>query len=399
MKKHSEFQLGDIATFIRGINFKPDDVVKLDVPNAVACMRTKNVQSVLDLSDVWAVDRKFVKRDEQFLRDGDILVSSANSWNLVGKCCYIDNIPYVSSFGGFVSVIRPTSEKIIPRFLYHWFASDIIQTKVRSFGRQTTNISNLDLTRCLELPLSLPSHDEQRRIAAILDKADAIRRKRQQSLKLTDDLVKSQFIEMLGDPVTNPRGWEEKRLGSLVNVRSSKRVYQREQTINGVPFLRVSDLTNKIINGVDTCGLYIAEKLYENFIKNDLVPQPGDILVTSRGTLGLCYIVNDSDRFYFQDGMISWLDNRKRKINSTYLSFLFQCHGIKKQIDQASPGSTVKYLSLSNLEDFKILTPPVALQNEFAAFVEQADKTKFSMLNQIRKIETLLYALMQKYFY
>lgn len=297
---------------------------------------------------------------------------------------------------GVASITPIKSEEVFSNYIWHWLTANEKNLLNKGKGATFLQISKKDIE---DTPCFLPSISEQRRIAAILDKADAIRRKRQQSLKLMDDLVKAQFIEKFGDPATNPMGWEEKRLGGLVKIRSSKRVYQREQTINGVPFLRVSDLTNKIINGVDTCGLYIAEKLYENFIKNDLVPQPGDILVTSRGTLGLCYIVNDSDRFYFQDGMISWLDNRKRKINSTYLSFLFQCHGIKKQIDQASPGSTVKYLSLSNLEDFKILTPPVALQNEFAAFVEQADKTKFSMLNQIRKIETLLYALMQKYFY
>jgi type I restriction enzyme S subunit len=85
--------LGEVAEFVRGINFKPDDVVPTDTPDAVACMRTKNVQAELDLSDVWAVGQQFVKRDDQFLRTGDILVSSANSWNLVGKCCWIPDLP------------------------------------------------------------------------------------------------------------------------------------------------------------------------------------------------------------------------------------------------------------------------------------------------------------------
>ena len=105
-KAPSMVALGEVADFIRGINFKPDDVVSLDTPGSVACMRTKNVQTEIDLSDVWAVAEAFVRREEQMLQCGDILVSSANSWNLVGKCCWIPQLPYRASFGGFISVLR-----------------------------------------------------------------------------------------------------------------------------------------------------------------------------------------------------------------------------------------------------------------------------------------------------
>src|SRR5687768_17581949 len=172
MKASTLVFLGDVAEFIRGINFKPDDVVPLGTPDATACLRTKNVQTELDLSDVWAVPKSFVKRPEQSVRDGDILVSSANSWNLVGKCCWIPELPWQTSFGGFVSVLRPNPKKVEPRFLYRWFRSDRIQALLRSFGQRTTSISNLNIERCRQLQLPLPPLPEQRRIAAILDKAD-----------------------------------------------------------------------------------------------------------------------------------------------------------------------------------------------------------------------------------
>lgn len=112
-------------------------------------MRTKNVQATLDLSDVWATPRRLVSRGDQFLRKGDTLVSSANSWNLVGKCSWVPELPWEASFGGFVSALRPTSLRLDPRFLYRWFSSERTQAIARSFGRQTTNISNLNLQRCL----------------------------------------------------------------------------------------------------------------------------------------------------------------------------------------------------------------------------------------------------------
>ena len=95
-------KLGNVAHYLRGINFKPDDVVPLGTMVTVACMRTKNIQESLDCRDVWGVSEDFVRRPEQILQEGDILISSANSWNLVGKCCWIPKLPWKSTFGGFV---------------------------------------------------------------------------------------------------------------------------------------------------------------------------------------------------------------------------------------------------------------------------------------------------------
>src|SRR5437660_395432 len=141
-------------------------------------MRTKNVQRELDCSDVWGVSERFVKRQDQYLSAGDILVSSANSWNLVGKCCLVPDLPWRATFGGFVSVLRPHPSKVDSQYLYRWFSSDQVQATLRSFGQQTTNISNLNIERCLKLKMPLPGLDNQRRIAAILDKADELRAKR-----------------------------------------------------------------------------------------------------------------------------------------------------------------------------------------------------------------------------
>ncbi len=218
--------LGDVAEFVRGINFKPDDVVRPGTPGSVACMRTKNVQSELDLSDVWSVGEQFVRRKDQFLQAGDVLVSSANSWNLVGKCCWIPELPGRASFGGFVSVLRPHRTKVEPRFLYRWFASDRIQTTLRSFGQQTTNISNLNIDRCLKLPLPLPPLAEQRRIAEVLDRAESLRAKRRAALAQLDSLTQFLFLDLFGDPrkkgTTGKTATKQRLLGELTRIRTGK---------------------------------------------------------------------------------------------------------------------------------------------------------------------------------
>jgi len=246
--------------------------------------------------------------------------------------------------------------------------------------------------------IPLPPLPTQQKIADILDRASTLIEKRKAQIAKLDLLVKSQFVEMFGDPVRNPMGWEAKKLGDIVKVRSSKRVYQREQTSSGLPFLRVSDLVSKIVDRIDTCELYISETLYEEFRKGGFVPKTGDILVTSRGTLGLCYIVNEQDKFYFQDGMISWLHKKETTVDSMYLSYLFQSNEIRRQIDRVSAGSTVNYLSLANLESLKILYPPLDLQTKFADFVERVEAQKARMREGLGLMEMGYKALMQRCF-
>ena len=109
--------LGDVAQFIRGIAFKPDDKIDVEMPGAVVCMRTKNVQENLDQDDLIAVPDSFVRRKEQYLREGDILVSTANSWELVGKGCWVPKLKYRATAGGFISILRSNIEKVDSRYL------------------------------------------------------------------------------------------------------------------------------------------------------------------------------------------------------------------------------------------------------------------------------------------
>ena len=174
---------------------------------------------------------------------------------------------------------------------------------------------------------------------------------------------------MFGDPEYNTSGFPVAKLTDLCVVGSSKRIYQNEQSTEGVPFLRISDLCARIDSGIEVNDLFIPVGKYEELCAKGLVPVAGDILVTSRGTLGKCYIVRETDRFYFQDGMISWLSDMSEKITSLYISYLFSMVGIQKQIENLQAGSTVAYLSIAMLKQLDIMIPPMELQEQFAAFV------------------------------
>ncbi len=264
--------LSEVATFIRGITYKPDDVVPNFSGGAIVCMRTANVQAELDETDVRSIPRELVKDEAKILREGDLLVSTANSWNLVGKCCWVPSLGYEATVGGFIAALRGDPDKIDARYLYHWFSSPKTQANARNCGRQTTNISNMDLGRCLALQLPLPSLGEQRRIAAILDKADALRAKRRETIAKLDRLLQSVFLDMFGDPVTNPKGWPIHRISDL--LESVKYGSSAKASLQGeVPILRMNNLT--YAGEMDLADLkYIStEQAEEKYLV-----KPGDIL-------------------------------------------------------------------------------------------------------------------------
>ena len=196
----------------------------------------------------------------------------------------------------------------------------------------------------------------------------------------------------------NNLGWDILPLGKLFDVGSSKRVYQSELTHDGIPFLRIADLMQRIENGVENAELHISKEHYEDLKKRGLVPSIGDILITSRGTLGMCYVIKQQDKFYFQDGMISWLSDRNPSVTVEYITHLFQMPSFRKQIDEAPVGSTVNYLSLDRLKRLRVICPPLELQKKFNVFIKRNDKLRQKIQRSLSTLDTLKKSLMQEYF-
>ena len=161
--------LGDIAKLIRGISFPKDSKSLEPRPGDVACLRTANVQRQVEWGDLWFVPAEHVKRQEQYVQQGDILISTANSYNLVGKVAFVTATPHKSTLGAFISLIRP-SDEVEPKFLYHQLAWGETQQRIRETASTTTNISNVSTKKLAGLELILPSLDEQGRIVAEIEK-------------------------------------------------------------------------------------------------------------------------------------------------------------------------------------------------------------------------------------
>ena len=392
----SEVRLGDHAKLIRGITFKPVDKCNPCDEGAVVCMRTKNVQATLDASDLIAVPSSLAKNPQKMLSAGDILVSSANSWNLVGKCCQVPRLQYPSTAGGFISILRPKTEKLESSYLYRWFSSDVVQRRLRSFANQTTNISNLDHKRTLELQIPLPPLAEQKRIAGILDAADALRAQRREALARLDILLQSTFLDLFGDPVTNPMGWEmvdggrvSRRLTVGIVVKPAS-YYQP----TGVPAIRSLNVrTNKI----EIASLvYVSAENNEGRLKKTRVWKD-DVLLVRSGQPGTAAVVPaELDGVNAIDILI--LTPEQDVAHPVYLSNYFNSAGGKRMVLGAQRGQIQKHLNVGSLRSAPIPLPPLDLQCRFATIVQSVEQQKTSQRTHLAELDTLFASLQSRAF-
>lgn len=333
-------------------------------------MRTKNVQGQVDLSDVWSVDSRFVKRSDQYLEEGDVLISSANSWNLVGKCCWIPRLGKASSFGGFVTALRGDVSQVNRRYLYRWFSSAHIQETARSFSRQTTNIANLDLKRCADLSVPLPPLAEQKRIAAVLDQVDALRAKRREAIALLDDLAQSTFLDMFGDPLTNPKGWPVLPFGEVCETRLGKMLdAKRETGRNSRPYLRNANVQWMRIDTTDLLEMDFGGK---DKITYGLAP--GDLMICEGGEPGRAAIWRgEVEDCYFQKALHRARPNVELA-RAEYLVWMLRILSLRGGLSDHVSTATISHLTGAKLKVLPIFLPPLGLQQEFASRLDAVEE-------------------------
>ncbi|MEM8163148.1 restriction endonuclease subunit S [Morganella morganii] len=200
-------RLGNTVAIIRGITFPASEKHKEPSEGKVACLRTANIQDSIEWDDLLYVSKSFVKRSEQFAEKGDIVMSMANSRELVGKVAYIYNIPTGSAtFGGFLSVIRPYGFNA--GFLMSVLRSPNIKSILIDSSSQTTNIANISLEKLNPLVILVPPVKEQNRIASKVEELMSLCDQLEQQSLLSLD-AHQQLVETLLATLTDSQDTKE----------------------------------------------------------------------------------------------------------------------------------------------------------------------------------------------
>ena len=169
----------------------------------------------------------------------------------------------------------------------------------------------------------------------------------------------------------------------MFSVGSSKRVFQKDWKSSGVPFYRAREIVKLSDQGFVDNELFITEEMYQEYAARYGVPQPGDIMVTGVGTLGICYLVQTKDRFYYKDGNTLCFHSLGR-IDSRFVVECYKMPFIREQIEANAGGSTVGTYTIETASKTRIFNPPIEEQQEFVAFVQQSDKSKYNASQAMR---------------
>ena len=185
----------------------------------------------------------------------------------------------------------------------------------------------------------------------------------------------SRFIELFGDPLIEDDRYPRVSLGSLAEVGSSKRIFEKEYVSEGIPFYRTKEIVELSKGNRITTELFITKERYDEIRSEYGVPQKGDLLISAVGTIGVIWIVDGKNDFYFKDGNLLRVSATKKFVPE-YLKHLLEAL-ISAYKSEMSSGTAYAALTISALKEMMVYDVPHAKQEQFAAFVEQTDKSKY----------------------
>ena len=285
-----------------------------------------------------------------------------------------------------MAFIPKKNYEIYPDYFYYFFSGrDWSKSTNRAVMGTTLNKATLS-----EIDIEIPSMDKQHLIVKKMDLLCRLIEFRKHQLEKLDELVKSRFIEMFGD-------LPEEAFVTMEDVCKiiTDGTHQPPKFVSeGIPFLFVSNIvTNEITYNAEK---FITPETYAELIKRTPI-EVGDILLSTVGSYGHPAIVKSDKLFCFQRH-IAYLKLNMNVVNSEYVKGAILSFDVQRQIDERVKGIAQKTLNLSEIRKLRIPLPPLDLQNQFADFVAQVDKSKLAVQKSLEQLEILKKALMQEYF-
>ena len=253
------------------------------------------------------------------------------------------------------------------------------------------NISASELLR-LRLPVAPLKHQGQS--LRVLEKANVVRRKRKEAITLTEELLRSVFLEMFGDPVTNPKGWPRCKLQDLCHRITDGTHVTPKFEAKGVPFLFIRNLVNGRLN-FDT-DKFISRAVYEELTRRCPI-ENGDVLYATVGSYGDAAVVESSEPFCFQRHL-AHLKPSFDKVTPPFLHALLRSPGVKAQADRRVRGVAQPTLNLGELRDFDVFLPAMTEQRRFGEVVTRVRELAEVQAASARAGDDLFSSLIQRVF-
>lgn len=369
-------KLGDVASYINGYAFKPSEWSDRGFP----------IIRIQDLTgNSYQMNRFNGEIDSKYkVLDGDVLISWSASLGIYvwhGEDAVLNQHIFKVVFD---------KENVLKEFFIYQ-----MENILQNASSQVHGATMKHLTRSIfnALPFVLPSKDEQRKIASVLNNVSKLIAEHKTQLHLLDELVKSRFVELFGTENEFDK-WPCGTVGDVANVCVGVVIKPTQYYTNrGVPAFRSLNIGRMCVK--DESWIYFTEEGHRKNQKS--VIRKNDVLVVRSGAPGTaCVATEKYDGYNAVDIIIAHPDNTK--VNSTFLAaFTNMPHGMN-QIQAKIGGAAQQHFNVGGYKSMCLIMPPIELQEQFAAFVEQVDKSKLAVQKSLDELETLKKSLMQQYF-
>lgn len=309
-----------------------------------------------------------------------------------GATCGTINVSLPKSYiNGNAMCLDDLNDSYELEYLYYYLCSYDFSKVISGSAQPQITIQGLE-----KVLIPDTSINSQKYIVSILKRVDELVNKTMKQLDDLNMLVKSRFIEMFGDPYYNPKGWHQATLNKVCYYIKDgpHKSLQDLGEGNGHPFISVRNIINGKIDF--STAKYISDSDYDEAIRK-CHPEKGDILYSKGGTTGIAKLI-DIDVEFANWVHVAVLKFDKNKINGVFFENMLNSDYCYTQSQRLTKGIANRDLVLSAMAKIELFVPPIDLQNKFADFVAQVDKSKLAVQQSLNELETLKKSLMQQYF-
>jgi type I restriction enzyme S subunit len=324
------------------------------------------------------------------IKPGDVLVSIAGT---IGRSGLVpDNAPQLNC-NQAVAIVRAT-EQIFRPFLRLWLESWDAQKQMRGASVMGT-ISNLSLTQVGDLEIPLPPLAEQRRIAEVLDQAEALRAKRRAALAQLDSLTQSIFLDLFGDPVSNPKKWPDPTLGELLAFQQyGPRFYNESYSADGIRIVRITDLSEAgVLDFSSMPRLLVSDEDLEKYALH-----PGDLIFARTGaTVGKVALIQPNDPPCIAGAYFITM-RFKDSLVPIYARAVLTAPSVRAIVAKRSRQAAQQNFSGPGLRQLPMPVPPIDLQRQFTSRVGAVEKLKTTQRASLAELDALFASLQHRAF-
>ena len=314
-----------------------------------------------------------LKYESYVLEDGDLLMSHINSVQYLGRTVLYCKQPNETIIHGMNLLrLKARRDVIDPAYARYCFFGHPFRSQVGNITKKSVNQASFAVKDLKQIKIDIPSIDEQRKVVAVLDKIQKIIDRRNEELNALDDLIKARFVEMFGDPVSNPYGYDKVALSDLADIKIGpfgSLLHKEDYIDGGHPLLNPSHIVDGKVSPDDK--LTISDEKYEELSAYQL--KTGDVVMGRRGEMGRCAVVPEDG---FLCGTGSMLIRTKGEVTADYIQKIISFPSFKKTIEDMAVGQTMPNLNVPIVSGFQIIKPPMEVQDRYYAFAEQVNKSK-----------------------